>query len=632
MSRMFKTTVIGIVTVVVMAIVSIVLPFLSYMNPTALNNLNLDEARADLKGVNLTEGKGISLSGEWEFYWNKHIISSPEENNIPDLYVEVPSAWTFYKVDGHKLPNGGKASYRTVISNLETVAPVIVSVENFAGKCKVFIDGQCVFSNYSIPQYESVDRLFYAYSSPVSLSGDSDEHEIVVEVKCEYTAGLTTLPVLSTYNTYRQGEIRDIALRFILVGVTIFFVVGIVLLMILGRRPGNQFWLVLLCVSFIFRMLISNEGYMAAHVFFGDLDYEAMTTFVYASTYIIKLCMMMLITDRLNLKIRPELLVLISGIFLICAFVPYFLYDYIFIATTYMWLQSVAYIVDVFLVFKMAGAVADKVKHSALYLVFYSITATAIIIDNFYINGFILGNLSHLMPIACVCFIGFMVWLYLANMVDTYRKAQKTAELEKELAELNTTLMISQIQPHFLYNALNTIKYTIKKDPKVAESAVVKFSNYLRANMDSLTQKEPIPISKELEHVKNYIDIEQLRFGDRLHIEYDIDDVDFKIPALSIQPIVENAIKHGVNQKPEGGTVRITVTQTESDYVICVADDGVGYNVGEVKHDGRSHVGVTNITKRLQSMMGAAIDNESIIGEGTTVTVRIPKKDEDAEQ
>jgi hypothetical protein len=190
-----------------------------------------------------------------------------------------------------------------------------------------------------------------------------------------------------------------------------------------------------------------------------------------------------------------------------------------------MWLQSIAYVVDVFLVFKLAGAVVDKVKYSALYLVFYSILATAIIIDNFYINGFILGNLTHLMPVACVCFIGFMVCLYLASMVDAYKMAQKTAELERELSELNTTLMISQIQPHFLYNALNTIKYTIKKDPKVAESAIIKFSNYLRANMDSITQKEPIPIAKELDHVKNYIDIEQLRFGERLHIEYDIGEL-----------------------------------------------------------------------------------------------------------
>lgn len=630
-SKLFKAGVITVVTVFVMVIISMALPLISFLNPTSLNNLNLDEAKADLSGITIKDGESISLSGEWEFYWDKHIVSEMNGAVEPDLYIDVPSAWTLYEVNGKKLPNGGRASYRTTISNLNADVPVMVSVENLAGKCKVFLDGQCVFSNYSIPQYESQERLFYSYSTPLKLSEDIQEHEIIIEVDCELSAGLTTLPVLSTYATHRQCEIRDVAIRFILVGATIFFVVCIALLLILGRHLGSQFWLLLLCITFILRMLISNEGYMASHALLGNLDYELMTSFVYASTYIIKLCMLMLITARLNLKIRSELLVLIAATFLICAFVPYFLYDYLFVATTYMWLQSVAYIVDIFLVFKMAGAVVNKVKYSALYLIFYSITATAIVIDNFYINGFILIDLTHLMPIACVCFIGFIVCLYLTEMVENHRKAQKTAELERELSELNTTLMISQIQPHFLYNALNTIKYTIKKDPKVAESSIIKFSNYLRANMDSLTQKEPIPIAKELVHVKNYIDIEQLRFGDRLKIEYDIDEIDFKLPALTIQPIVENAIKHGVNQKPEGGTVRITVSETSTDYIICVEDDGVGYDVNVVKNDGRSHVGISNITKRLQSMMSATISTESAVGKGTTVTVKIPKKDEDAE-
>ena len=229
------------------------------------------------------------------------------------------------------------------------------------------------------------------------------------------------------------------------------------------------------------------------------------------------------------------------------------------------------------------------------------------------------------MPVACMSFIAMMIVIYLIESFNDYKQAQKTAELKRELSELNTTLMISQIQPHFLYNALNTIKYMTKKDPKTAEKAIVKFSNYLRANMDSLTQKEPIPFAKELEHVKNYIDIEQLRFGERLATEYDIEVEDFTIPPLTIQPIVENAIKHGVNQKPEGGTVKISTIETEDSYVVLVSDNGVGYDVNQVLDDGRSHVGITNIKKRLRTMLGAKVETNSVIGEGTQVTITIPK-------
>lgn len=630
MSKLFKKSILGVVTIFIMVMISLALPLISYINPSTINSLTFTEARADFSGVKIND-ESVSLSGQWEFYWGEHIVSEESYDSTPDLYADVPSAWTLYEVGGSRLPNGGKASYRIVATDISSSQPILVSVNNFAGKCNVYIDRQRVFSNYLLPESKGADKHFVAYSSPIMLSDEITEHEIVIEVECDYSGGLTSLPRLSTYHTYRHAEVKAIALRFLLVGATVFFIISVFVLIVLGGRSGKQFWLILLCFAFLFRMLISNEGYMATHLLFGNLNYELMTTFVYASTYIIKLCMLMHVTERLGLKIRQELLVLIAATFLICAFVPYFLYDYIYVATSYMWLQSIAYVVDVFLVFKLAGAVVDKVKYSALYLVFYSITATAIIIDNFYINGFILGNLTHLMPVACVCFIGFMVCLYLASMVDAYKMAQKTAELERELSELNTTLMISQIQPHFLYNALNTIKYTIKKDPKVAESAIIKFSNYLRANMDSITQKEPIPISKELDHVKNYIDIEQLRFGERLHIEYDIGDVDFVIPALTIQPVVENAIKHGVNQKPEGGTVKISVSESDTEYMVCVEDDGVGYDVDEIKNDGRSHVGVSNITKRLKSMVNAGIDVQSTIGEGTTVTIKIPKKDEDKE-
>ena len=119
--------------------------------------------------------------------------------------------------------------------------------------------------------------------------------------------------------------------------------------------------------------------------------------------------------------------------------------------------------------------------------------------------------------------------------------------------------------------------------------------------------------------------IEQLRFGERLTIEYDIEVDAFTIPPLTIQPIVENAIKHGVNQKPEGGTVRISTREAEKAFVVIVSDNGVGYDVNQTLDDGRSHVGIKNIKKRLRTMLGATVETDSVIGEGTDVTITIPK-------
>lgn len=222
-------------------------------------------------------------------------------------------------------------------------------------------------------------------------------------------------------------------------------------------------------------------------------------------------------------------------------------------------------------------------------------------------------------------FIASVVLVHFGDTVEAFKQARKTAELQKELSDMNMTLMLSQIQPHFLYNALNTIKYLIKKDPKTAESAIVKFSNYLRANMDSLTQKEPIPFKKELEHVRNYIYIECLRFGDRLNVEYHIEYEDFTIPPLTIQPIAENAIKYGINQRVDGGTLKISTHDDQENIFIIVEDNGIGFDVNEQKNDGRSHIGIKNIKTRLREMSNAQVNIESIRDVGTKVTIIIPK-------
>ena len=335
--------------------------------------------------------------------------------------------------------------------------------------------------------------------------------------------------------------------------------------------------------------------------------------------------MMMYLIKILKLDVQSTTLVFIASLFLICAFIPYFLYDSIYIATAYMRIQSVAYLVDIYMIYKLSGAIAKRKRFAPAYLVVYCITAIAIVIDNCYLNGFISGKVSAIMPWSCMVFIAFMVLVHFMRAVKYYKRAQKAAELEREISEINMTLMLSQIQPHFLYNALNIIKYLTKKDPKKAEEAVVKFSSYLRANMDSLTQKEPISFVKELEHVRNYIDIEQLRFGERLNVEYDIDAIDFVIPPLTIQPVVENAIKYGVNQKPDGGTVKLSTYEDEDKFFVLVEDDGVGFDINQKKDDGRSHVGLANIKKRLETMLFADVEIKSVINQGTTVKITIPK-------
>lgn len=197
---------------------------------------------------------------------------------------------------------------------------------------------------------------------------------------------------------------------------------------------------------------------------------------------------------------------------------------------------------------------------------------------------------------------------------------------EKELAEQRIDIMLSQIQPHFLYNSLTAIRRLCDHDPLQAKDAIRDFALFLRANMDSLKSKAPIPFEQELLHVQSYLALEKQRFQDRLMVTYEIGILDFSIPPLTVQPIVENAVRHGVLKRETGGMVTIRTVETDMAYVITVADDGVG--ISEIPEDGnsRSHIGIDNVRERLSRLCGGTLSMQSTPNAGTSVVITIPKE------
>ena len=224
--------------------------------------------------------------------------------------------------------------------------------------------------------------------------------------------------------------------------------------------------------------------------------------------------------------------------------------------------------------------------------------------------------------------MAYQIVSLILDLHKQYKEAIRYQQVQKELYEAKVSVMISQIQPHFMYNALTSIAMMCQIDPDTAQEATVTFADYLRGNMDSLKQTKPVPFETELEHLKKYLYIEKLRFADLLNIEYDIQTTGFYLPLLSIQPLVENAVKHGVGMKEDGGTVKISTRETETSYEVVIEDDGVGFDVNEQKDDGRSHVGMENTKKRLHDMCGAQVVITSVIGEGTTARVILPKEEQ----
>lgn len=238
------------------------------------------------------------------------------------------------------------------------------------------------------------------------------------------------------------------------------------------------------------------------------------------------------------------------------------------------------------------------------------------------------GVVSQYVFVALFAVAMVMVLKLIPNSINATTKA-KRLEMEKivlhaELAETRISTMMSQIRPHFIYNTLGSIEQLCKLDPPKAGDLVHNFAKYLRGNFGELDNPKPILMSQEMQHVHHYISIENVRFPD-MTFTFEMNSDDFHIPALTVQPIVENAIKHGLMKLPKGGTIRVVSYETDTDYCISIVDDGVGFDTS-VLVDERKHVGLRNIRERLKVMVNGKLDIESTVGVGTKVLVTIPKE------
>ncbi|HZT71870.1 MAG TPA: histidine kinase [Terriglobia bacterium] len=208
------------------------------------------------------------------------------------------------------------------------------------------------------------------------------------------------------------------------------------------------------------------------------------------------------------------------------------------------------------------------------------------------------------------------------------RIEQKLEEKERSLIQARMDSLISQINPHFLFNTLNTVSSLIRLDPDTARKVLVKLSNILRRRLK--TQTHFAPLRQELDFIADYLDIEVVRFGrDKLKVTEEIDPaaLDVIVPTMILQPLVENAIRHGIGPKIEGGTITLRAKLRNGRISIEVSDDGVGIPKSKLPEIYASGIGIMNVQERLKVLYGHdfSMKVESEPGKGTTVRLELPE-------
>lgn len=216
------------------------------------------------------------------------------------------------------------------------------------------------------------------------------------------------------------------------------------------------------------------------------------------------------------------------------------------------------------------------------------------------------------------------------DLTEQQRKEKELKDLERKLQISRISNFTSQMQPHFLYNALGSIQEVILDNPEYASELISDFTIHLRSCIRAMSNDSPIPFNDELSNIKSYVNIEKMRFGEKLKVKYEIGTSDFSIIPLSVQPLVENSIRHGIYERGvDGGTVIIRTKDTKNAWIVEVEDDGVGFDfekfTSEVESGKRDSTGIKNITFRFDKVMNAKVDIKSVLNQGTKVTIKIPK-------
>ena len=246
-------------------------------------------------------------------------------------------------------------------------------------------------------------------------------------------------------------------------------------------------------------------------------------------------------------------------------------------------------------------------------------------------NANILYNVTYAPVIVRICIMTIIVFEFIMLFLHIKEKEKIQKRIQEDNRNLQMQVLTGQIHPHFILNTLGAIRSLIRIDANRASDLLYDFSKYVRKNMEQKDYSKPIPFLEELDYIKTYLKLETLRFDEKLQVKYDIREKGFWILPLTIQPFVENAVKHGLLEKKQGGTVTIVTYKENDKIIISIQDDGVGFNTKEfwAGFENRKSVGMKSAIFRLENEMNAECQIESSMQEessGTRIKIILPEK------
>lgn len=590
------------------------------------NSPQVKNGSLDLEGYSFKNKKDLLLDGEWEFYWQKWLITDGLPAGEPDMMIHVPDPWDWYSLDGRKLPQSGYASYRITLENAPLDSRLLAEVPNLAGSYRVFIDGKPAAASGEMSKTPREQDVNLALAHEWLGHNDYAEQEVVIEVSCTHNGGLYLAPMMmEDWNGYMASRMRMVTVT-VALGILLVTVLGYAYILFLGNRELHSVALLVLDLLVMMRLLLRDELFCIVKECIPFISYHMANAVLQLATLFVPVTFLLCAKDFAGIHIKRREIIAIM-IFEAACSIPLF----VFSLSGNLILQHICCLAGMLPYAVALCRMYRRVREGAPYSLEVSagmmLIISSLILASQYGSGLLYINASIYPAFCFILAVCLQDYVYIRKNNEMHAQALEAANLKVKLQEAEMSLTLSQIKPHFLYNALIAIQVLCTREPETAEEAIMRFAKYLRMNMRSINSDGPIPFSEELEHIRNYVSIEKLRFKERLDMRYEIEEEDFSVPPLSIQPLVENAIKHGICKKVMGGTVILHTYRLPEFDCVEIKDNGVGFDPHILERTDTASYGLKNILFRLKKMIHAEVLIESVADQGTRVLVKIPRGD-----
>lgn len=568
------------------------------------------EGNIDFTGVDLRSRKvECILSGEWEFFYNRWIITDDETEAEPDGLLTVPGHWTLKNFGGRTLPKSGYASYRINVYNVQEGVDVTVFRIRCTNAYRIFINGQLVTRSGELSKNPFETSVTGRIDERISYISDGSPLEVVIELSATNSGGISAAPWLGSRGTSSAAygsKLRNFSAAAL--GVTTISVLLSVLTFIFFRYMRDIS--MPLCIMLLYvHFLLSKDM-----LYFLGLSYGVAVIPEILSAVAV-FCAFVWHFHRTHAKINKKLNLICGSIALVAAvaFIALAATDFAAIPAFFIIATACVYLYPLICNTKIHPVLRG------IYGVLFIFMLSGFCFELADLLGLIVFGTEFIFSVEIMLMIACFAVLGLWRMAVTAKESMRANELERELFRVKQQALKAQIKPHFVFNSLTAIQSLYRSSLKEGDEALEHFARHLRLNIDS-DGADVIPFDDEVRNILNYFELENLRAGGNLTLLLDINYSDFNVPVLSLQPLVENAILYAETERTKDGFIMLYSALEDNVVTIKVIDNGKGFDIENTSYG----IGLENTKKRFEGMFGASVNVKSECGKGTEITISIP--------